>query len=133
GWGGAVGSAERWEGLRVGLVSAGLAGVGVPYVPAAGLWLLAVLSTVTFGQRVLAVHAATRPGRGPGLAEGGAEAPEPGTRGRGAPEPGPAGPARLGRGARPGGPGGRGRRPGAPPPAPRRTRGTARPPRGRTR
>ena len=113
-----VGIAERSERLLIALVSAGLAGLGVPYVLAAGLWLLAVLSTVTFGQRVLAVYAATRPGRGPGLAEGGAEAPEPGTPGRGAPDPGPAGPARLGRGALPGGPGGRGSRPGTPrPPA----------------
>jgi len=38
------------------LVAAGLSGLGVPYVLAIGLWLLAAASTFTFGQRVLAVH-----------------------------------------------------------------------------
>ena len=56
-----VGIAERSERLLIGLVSAGLSGLGVPYVLAIGLWALAVLSAVTFGQRVLAVHAAARP------------------------------------------------------------------------
>ena len=51
-----VGIAERTERLLIGLVAAGLAGLGVPYVLPAGLWLLAAASTVTFGQRVLAVH-----------------------------------------------------------------------------
>jgi CDP-diacylglycerol--glycerol-3-phosphate 3-phosphatidyltransferase len=51
-----VGIAERTERLLIGLVAAGLAGLGVPYVLPAGLWLLAVASTVTFGQRVLAAH-----------------------------------------------------------------------------
>ncbi len=51
-----VGIAERTERLLIGLVAAGLAGLGVPYVLPAGLWLLAAASTVTFGQRVLAVR-----------------------------------------------------------------------------
>jgi CDP-diacylglycerol---glycerol-3-phosphate 3-phosphatidyltransferase len=54
-----VGIAERSERLVIGLVAAGLTGLGVPYVMAAGLWLLAVLSTVTLAQRVLAVRQAT--------------------------------------------------------------------------
>src|SRR5215475_7683495 len=53
-----VGLAERTERLVIGLVAAGLAGLGVPYVLPAGLWLLAAASTFTFGQRVLAVHRA---------------------------------------------------------------------------
>ena len=53
-----VGIAERTERLLIGLVAAGLAGLGVPYVLPAGLWLLAAASTVTFGQRVLAVRRA---------------------------------------------------------------------------
>jgi Phosphatidylglycerophosphate synthase len=48
-------------------------GLGVPYVLAIGLWVLAVLSAVTFGQRVLAVHAAARPGQAAGTAPGTAE------------------------------------------------------------
>jgi len=71
-----VGIAERTERLLIGLTSAGLSGLGVPYVLAIGLWLLAVLSTVTFGQRVVAVHAATRAGQAAGTA--------PGTAGHGA-------------------------------------------------
>ncbi|HEV2375209.1 MAG TPA: CDP-alcohol phosphatidyltransferase family protein, partial [Streptosporangiaceae bacterium] len=54
-----VGVAERTERLLIGLTSAGLSGLGVPYVLAAGLWLLAVLSAFTFGQRIHAVHQAT--------------------------------------------------------------------------
>jgi CDP-diacylglycerol---glycerol-3-phosphate 3-phosphatidyltransferase len=49
-----VGVAERTERLLIALVAAGLAGLGVPYVLSAGLWVLAVLSAFTFGQRVLA-------------------------------------------------------------------------------
>jgi CDP-diacylglycerol---glycerol-3-phosphate 3-phosphatidyltransferase len=81
-----VGIAERSERLVIGLTSAGLSGLGVPYVLAAGLWLLAVLSAVTFGQRVHAVRAATRPGHNadpaPGAAEqdGIAQPPAGGTR-----------------------------------------------------
>jgi phosphatidylinositol phosphate synthase len=53
-----VGLAERTERLLIALVAAGLSGLGVPFVLAIGLWALAVLSTITFGQRVLAVRAA---------------------------------------------------------------------------
>ena len=54
-----VGIAERTERLVIGLTAAGLAGLGVPYVLAAGLWVLAFLSTVTLAQRVYAVRQAT--------------------------------------------------------------------------
>lgn len=53
-----VGIAERTERLLIGLVATGLAGLGVPYVLSIGLWVLAVLSAITFGQRVLAVRKA---------------------------------------------------------------------------
>jgi CDP-diacylglycerol--glycerol-3-phosphate 3-phosphatidyltransferase len=54
-----VGIAERSERLLIALVATGLSGLGVPYVLPVGLWVLAVASTVTFGQRVKAVrHAA---------------------------------------------------------------------------
>ena len=51
-----VGFAERTERMLLALVPAGLTGLGVPYVLAIGLWALAVLSVVTFGQRVAAVR-----------------------------------------------------------------------------
>ncbi|HUK73621.1 MAG TPA: CDP-alcohol phosphatidyltransferase family protein [Streptosporangiaceae bacterium] len=51
-----IGIAERPERMLVCLVSTGLAGLGVPYVLAAGLWLIAAGSVVTFGQRVLDVR-----------------------------------------------------------------------------
>ncbi len=54
-----VGIAERTERLAIVFVAAGLAGLGVPYVLAVGLWVLAFLSTVTLAQRVLAVRQAT--------------------------------------------------------------------------
>jgi CDP-diacylglycerol---glycerol-3-phosphate 3-phosphatidyltransferase len=57
-----VGVAERSERLVIIFVSAGLTGLGVPFVLAVGLWALAVLSTVTFGQRVLVVRRAVGPG-----------------------------------------------------------------------
>jgi phosphatidylinositol phosphate synthase len=53
-----VGIAERTERLLIGLVAAGLQGLGVPYVLAIGLWALAALTALTFGQRVLAVRRA---------------------------------------------------------------------------
>ncbi len=53
-----VGFAERTERLLFALVAAGLTGLGVPYVLPIGLWALAVLSVVTFGQRVDAVRRA---------------------------------------------------------------------------
>src|SRR5215472_391968 len=68
-----VGIAERTERLLIGLTSAGLSGLGVPYVLAVGLWVLAALSAVTFGQRVFAVYAATRPGQATDTAQGTAE------------------------------------------------------------
>jgi phosphatidylinositol phosphate synthase len=55
-----VGVAERTERLLIALVSAGLTGLGVPYVLAIGLWALAALSAFTFGQRVHAVRAGAR-------------------------------------------------------------------------
>jgi CDP-diacylglycerol--glycerol-3-phosphate 3-phosphatidyltransferase len=59
-----VGVAERTERLIIVLVSAGLTGLGVPFVLPVGLWALAVLSTITFGQRVLVVRQAVGPGSG---------------------------------------------------------------------
>jgi CDP-diacylglycerol--glycerol-3-phosphate 3-phosphatidyltransferase len=56
-----VGIAERTERLLIGLVAIGLSGLGVPYVLSAGLWIVAVVSAITFGQRVHAVHKATMP------------------------------------------------------------------------
>jgi CDP-diacylglycerol---glycerol-3-phosphate 3-phosphatidyltransferase len=53
-----VGLAERTERLLIALVAAGLAGLGVPYVLPAGLWVLAAASAFTFGQRALAVRRA---------------------------------------------------------------------------
>lgn len=64
-----VGIAERAERLIVALVAAGLDGLGVPYVLAIALWVLAALSTVTVGQRFAAVHAQAK--------EGSVPAPEP--------------------------------------------------------
>jgi len=57
-----VGVAERTERLLIALVAAGLTGLGVPFVLAIGMWALAVLTTVTFGQRVLVVRRAVGPG-----------------------------------------------------------------------
>jgi CDP-diacylglycerol--glycerol-3-phosphate 3-phosphatidyltransferase len=51
-----VGIAERPERMIMGLVAIGLSGLGVPFVLPVGLWLLAAVSAVTFGQRVLAVR-----------------------------------------------------------------------------
>jgi CDP-diacylglycerol---glycerol-3-phosphate 3-phosphatidyltransferase len=65
-----VGIAERTERLLIGLVAIGLSGLGVPYVLSAGLWILAVLSTITFGQRVYAVRQATRQPASPPPASG---------------------------------------------------------------
>jgi CDP-diacylglycerol--glycerol-3-phosphate 3-phosphatidyltransferase len=63
-----VGIAERAERLLLVLVTTGLDGLGVPYIQAVGLWTLAVLSTVTLGQRLAVVwlqthhvEAGTRP------------------------------------------------------------------------
>ena len=60
-----VGVAERTERLLIALVAAGLTGLGVPFVLAIGMWALAVLTTVTFGQRVAVVRKAVGPGAAP--------------------------------------------------------------------
>jgi CDP-diacylglycerol--glycerol-3-phosphate 3-phosphatidyltransferase len=60
-----VGIAERGERLIIGLVAIGLDGLGVPYVLAAGLWLLAVASAITVGQRYLAVMRQLEAGEAP--------------------------------------------------------------------
>jgi len=57
------------------LVAVGLTGLGVPFVLAIGLWLLAVASTVTFVQRVLVVRKAVGPGAAPQPAAQPAAAP----------------------------------------------------------
>lgn len=59
-----VGIAERSERLVIALVAAGLTGLGVPFVLAVGMWGLAILTTVTFGQRVLVVRRAVGPRSG---------------------------------------------------------------------
>ncbi|MBO2452751.1 CDP-alcohol phosphatidyltransferase family protein [Actinomadura barringtoniae] len=51
-----VGIAERAERTILVLVATGLDGLGVPYVLAAGLVVLAVLSTITVGQRLGTVY-----------------------------------------------------------------------------
>jgi CDP-diacylglycerol--glycerol-3-phosphate 3-phosphatidyltransferase len=51
-----VGFAERTERLLIGLVAAGLSGLGVPYILPIGLWFLAAASAYTFGQRVFAAR-----------------------------------------------------------------------------
>jgi CDP-diacylglycerol--glycerol-3-phosphate 3-phosphatidyltransferase len=51
-----VGITERADRLVAILVATGLDGLGVPYVLAFALWALAVGSTVTVGQRALAVR-----------------------------------------------------------------------------
>ena len=54
-----VGLVERPERLVAVLVPTGLDGLGVPYILAAGLWLLAAASAVTVGQRLLHVYRQT--------------------------------------------------------------------------
>jgi phosphatidylinositol phosphate synthase len=51
-----VGLIERPERLIIGLTSAGLSGLGVPYILPIGLWALAAGSLFTLGQRMRAVH-----------------------------------------------------------------------------
>ncbi|MDA0638192.1 CDP-alcohol phosphatidyltransferase family protein [Nonomuraea sp. MCN248] len=55
-----VGLAERPERLVVVLVSACFSGLGVPYLLAAGMWLLAAAGAVTVVQRVVHVYRQTR-------------------------------------------------------------------------
>src|SRR3984885_3055856 len=77
-----VGVAERSERIIIILVSTGVSGLGVPYILPIGLWALAALSTITFGQRVLAVRRAGGPGAR-GQAAGGAGADRAGPDGAG--------------------------------------------------
>ncbi len=51
-----VGVTERADRLVAILLCTGLDGLGVPYVQAAALWVLAIGSTVTIGQRTVAVR-----------------------------------------------------------------------------
>jgi CDP-diacylglycerol--glycerol-3-phosphate 3-phosphatidyltransferase len=51
-----VGIAERADRLVVVLVATGLDGLGLPYVQAAALWVLAAASAVTLVQRILVVR-----------------------------------------------------------------------------
>ncbi|HTC69229.1 MAG TPA: CDP-alcohol phosphatidyltransferase family protein [Acidothermaceae bacterium] len=51
-----VGIGERAERVIVILVATGLSGLGIPFVQAIGLWLLAVVSTITVGQRFYVVY-----------------------------------------------------------------------------
>ncbi len=53
---GDVGFAERTERLIVVLTATGVSGLGVPYIQAIGLWLLAVGTFVTVLQRFVAVY-----------------------------------------------------------------------------
>jgi CDP-diacylglycerol--glycerol-3-phosphate 3-phosphatidyltransferase len=57
-----VGIAERTERVAIVLVATGLAGLGVDYVLAVGLWVLAALTTVTVLQRVVEVRRQVRAG-----------------------------------------------------------------------
>jgi CDP-diacylglycerol---glycerol-3-phosphate 3-phosphatidyltransferase len=93
-----VGVAERSERLVLILVVIGLTGLGVPFVLAIGLWVLAVASTVTFVQRVLVVRKAVGPGTAvqPAATENGAT--ENGATENGAAENGAAGSSRTGNG-----------------------------------
>ncbi|MFB4302684.1 phosphatidylinositol phosphate synthase [Actinomadura sp. NTSP31] len=95
-----VGIAERAERLIIALVAAGLDGLGVPYVLAIALWVLAALSTVTVGQRFATVYAQAKaapaadpagPGSGPGAsaASGGSEDEENGEKAHAKAGPGP--------------------------------------------
>jgi CDP-diacylglycerol--glycerol-3-phosphate 3-phosphatidyltransferase len=51
-----VGIAERSERLILILVTTGLSGLGIPYIAAAGLWLLALATVFTVGQRFVVVR-----------------------------------------------------------------------------
>ena len=54
------GFAERTERRVILLVAAGLSGLGIPYVLAIGMWLLAIASTLTVLQRLMIVYRATQ-------------------------------------------------------------------------
>lgn len=53
---GDVGIAERTERLIIILTATGVSGLGVPFIQAIGLWLLAAATAVTVGQRFYAVY-----------------------------------------------------------------------------
>lgn len=63
-----VGIAERAERLIIVAVAVLLAGLGVPYVLPAALWLLGALGLVTIGQRMLTVRRQLRAPQPPGPA-----------------------------------------------------------------
>ena len=54
------GIAERTERLVIALMSIGLEGLNVPYILAAGMWLLAALGLITVIQRLLIVKSALK-------------------------------------------------------------------------
>lgn len=54
------GLVERPERIIIALVGTGLHGLGVPYALHVGLWVLAVASVWTVGQRIAAVHRSAR-------------------------------------------------------------------------
>jgi CDP-diacylglycerol--glycerol-3-phosphate 3-phosphatidyltransferase len=54
------GLVERPERLIAALVGTGFEGLGIPFALATGLWLLAVGSVWTVGQRIAAVHRSAR-------------------------------------------------------------------------
>ena len=54
------GIAERTERLLIAMIATGLSGLGVPYIQAVGLWVLAGLTTVTIIQRMVKVHRQTQ-------------------------------------------------------------------------
>lgn len=84
-----VGIAERADRLVAVLVAAGLSGLGVPVVLPLVLWLLAVASTVTVVQRMVAVRRQAHDARG--VADKAADKAEddPGPRGPDSSEKGP--------------------------------------------
>ncbi len=53
------GLAERTERLMIIFLATWIAGFGVPYILAVGVWLLAVASVYTIGERLLIVYRAT--------------------------------------------------------------------------
>jgi CDP-diacylglycerol--glycerol-3-phosphate 3-phosphatidyltransferase len=56
-----IGIGERAERIIVILVSTGFSGLGVPFIQAIGLWLLAIASAVTVCQRFWAVYRQANP------------------------------------------------------------------------
>jgi|SRR5579875_443905 len=73
-----VGIAERPERMLITFVATGLSGLGVPYVLTAGLWILAVASVITLGQRIHAVRRGIAAAEAPGGAPGAPGGPGPG-------------------------------------------------------